>query len=82
MGLGLMAQVHSHPGEDARHSSGDDDMTLMPREGMFSIVVGHYGRGSLTHEAGLGVHQYQDGRWVQVTPQPATLIATPAVVTL
>ncbi len=29
-GLGLLAQVHSHPSDDARHSDGDDSMILLP----------------------------------------------------
>jgi proteasome lid subunit RPN8/RPN11 len=61
--LGLMAQVHSHPGSDARHSDGDDDLVLMPFEGMLSIVAPHYGR-DVTSVGDLTVHQYQDERWV------------------
>src|SRR5690606_16609427 len=43
--LGVVAQVHSHPGGDTRHSDGDDQLVLMPYEGLFSLVVAHYGRG-------------------------------------
>jgi len=64
--LGVVAQVHSHPGDDTRHSQGDDELVLMPFEGMFSLVVGRYGAGGITLEAGVGLHQFQDGRWVQV----------------
>lgn len=61
--LGILAQVHSHPGADARHSDGDDDLVLMPFENMLSIVAPHFG---LTMETlgDLCVHQFQDGRWV------------------
>ena len=79
IGLGLVAQVHSHPGADTRHSSGDDTMILMPREGMFSIVVGNYGRGSLRLGEGLGVHQLQDGQWVQVEPASGVVIVIPSL---
>ena len=73
--LGVVAQVHSHPGRDTRHSDGDDQLVLMPYEGMFSLVVGEYGRGGLLPEQGAGLHQYQDGRWVQIVQaEPAILI--------
>ncbi|MGD9711260.1 MAG: Mov34/MPN/PAD-1 family protein [Thermomicrobiales bacterium] len=65
-GLGLLAQVHSHPGYLTEHSEGDDDLVLMPFEGMLSLVVPHYGHFGMTPLSGLGVHQYQDGRWVAV----------------
>jgi proteasome lid subunit RPN8/RPN11 len=65
-GLGVVAQVHSHPGCDTRHSDGDDELILMPFEGMFSLVVADFGRGSLQPEQGAGLHQYQNSRWVKV----------------
>lgn len=68
-GLSLLAQVHSHPGACTWHSDGDDDMVFMPFEGMLSIVVPHYGRASLVPLSGMGVHQYQDRRWVLADPE-------------
>lgn len=61
-GVVLLAQVHSHPGADARHSDGDDDLIIMPFEGMLSIVVPNYGVGwhGMTEAK---VHQFQDQRW-------------------
>jgi hypothetical protein len=38
----------------------------MPFEGMVSLVVPWYGRVGLRPLSGLGVHQYQDGRWVLI----------------
>ncbi len=66
-GLGLVGQVHSHPGHDTRHSDGDDQLILMPFDGMFSLVVADYGHGSLHPEHGAGLHQHQNGRWVHIT---------------
>jgi proteasome lid subunit RPN8/RPN11 len=66
--LGVLAQVHSHPGPFTEHSEGDDEMVLMPFEGMISIVTPHYGRYGLRPLESLGVHQYQDGVWVMVEP--------------
>lgn len=78
--LGVVAQVHSHPGRDTRHSDGDDDMVFMPFHGMFSLVVSEYGRGSLLPEEGAGLHQFQNGLWVRIgQPEPA-LIVVPAEV--
>lgn len=76
-GLGVVAQVHSHPGEDTRHSDGDDQLVLMPFEGMFSLVVASYGTGALDPDQGLGLHQHQDGRWVRIT-DPTAMIIIPA----
>jgi hypothetical protein len=66
--LGLKAQVHSHPGGDARHSDGDDDLVLMPFEGMLSVVAPDFGIEVDSLED-LTVHQYQDGRWVLCSPE-------------
>lgn len=63
-GLQLVAQVHSHPGDITIHSDGDDGLILAPYEGYFSLVVGNYGRGGFAE--GLGVHEYQSGKWVYV----------------
>ena len=62
-GLGILCQVHSHPGDDARHSDGDDELVLLPFEGMLSIVVLNFG----LQFDGLDIaciHQFQSGRWV------------------
>jgi hypothetical protein len=64
LGLGVLAQVHSHPAGWTEHSVGDDGMVLMRFEGMLSIVVPHYGRYGLRPLDGLGVHQWQHGGWV------------------
>lgn len=64
IGLGLLAQVHSHPGGGTGHSWGDDEMIFMPFERMLSIVVPNYGRFGLRPLDSLGVHQFQDGQWV------------------
>jgi len=74
-GLSVVAQTHSHPGRDTRHSDGDDDLLLMPFEGMFSLVVADYGQGSLLPEHGAGLHQYQGGRWVAIhQAEPALVV--------
>jgi proteasome lid subunit RPN8/RPN11 len=68
LAMGLVAQVHSHPSKDTNHSTGDDMLILMPFEGMFSLVVASYGYGSFEPSSGLGVHQFQDGKWVEIDP--------------
>lgn len=65
-GLGLLGQVHSHPSASTIHSLGDDDLVLMPFEGMLSIVLPWYGQWGMRPFDSLGVHQFQDGRWVAV----------------
>lgn len=63
-GLAVLAQLHSHPGSSTLHSEGDDTMVLMPFEGMLSLVAPHFGHFGLRPLDSLGVHQFQDGRWV------------------
>lgn len=63
MGLGILSQVHSHPGRDTRHSDGDDELVVMPFENMLSLVAPHYGR-TLKSITDLSIHQFQNHRWV------------------
>jgi proteasome lid subunit RPN8/RPN11 len=79
--LSVVAQVHSHPGADTRHSDGDDHLIVMPFEGMFSLVVGRYGHGGIEPASGAGLHQFQDGRWVEVTNSEHAFITVPTEVT-
>jgi len=83
-GLALLAQVHSHPGEWVEHSTGDDSMVFMPYEGMLSLVVPWYGRVGMRPLQNVGVHQYQDGRWVAAERRsiPAALIIVPESIDL
>jgi hypothetical protein len=62
--LGVLAQVHSHPGALTEHSPGDDRMIYMPFEGMLSIVCPNYGQFGIRPLDSLGVHQFQYGRWI------------------
>lgn len=62
MGLGILAQVHSHPGVDTRHSDGDDDLVVMPFENMLSVVAPFYGR-RVRSIGDCSVHQLQNHRW-------------------
>lgn len=82
-GLGLLVQVHSHPGTDARHSDGDDHLVLLPFEDMLSVVAPQFG---LPFRA-LGdvcVHQFQDGRWVLCSAESVAsrLILIPSTIDL
>jgi hypothetical protein len=78
--LGVVAQVHSHPGRDTRHSDGDDQLVLMPYDGMFSLVIGRYGHGDIHPSRGAGLHQHQNGRWIQIT-NPDALVIVPTTLT-
>jgi proteasome lid subunit RPN8/RPN11 len=66
-GLGILAQVHSHPGSDTRHSDGDDRLIILPFEGMLSLVAPSYG-AELNTISDFGVHQFQNTRWVLCSP--------------
>ncbi len=74
--LGLVAQVHSHPSTDTRHSDGDDQLILMPYEGMFSLVIARYGTVGFD---GVGLHQYQDRRWCAIANPTDVITIIPEV---
>ena len=78
--LVLLAQVHSHPGDDTRHSDADDSLVLMARENMFSIVAARYGDRGVTPGEGAGIHQFQDDRWIQVSDTDTAFIVVPTLV--
>lgn len=63
-GEAILGQLHSHPGPWTFHSEGDDDMVLMPFDGMLSIVAPRYGHFGLRPLDSLGVHQFQAGQWI------------------
>jgi proteasome lid subunit RPN8/RPN11 len=81
-GLGVVAQLHTHPGFDTHHSDGDDLLIFMPFEGMFSLVVADYGNGRLDSTEGFSTHQFQDGRWVLLDQTTSSLTVVPAEVAL
>jgi proteasome lid subunit RPN8/RPN11 len=76
--LVLLAQVHSHPGLDTRHSDADDNLVLMAYEFMFSVVVARYGDGGVSPAEGAGIHQLQDGQWIQVSNAANAMIVIPS----
>jgi proteasome lid subunit RPN8/RPN11 len=82
-GLGILCQVHSHPGSDTRHSDGDDDLVLLPFEGMLSIVVPDMGLhfNSLDDAS---VHQFQGGKWLLCSARSvaSNMIVVPSCVDL
>ncbi len=70
-------------GADARHSDGDDDLVLLPFEGMLSVVAPHYGIEVRSIED-FTFHQYQRGQWVLCTSESvaAGVITVPTIVDL
>jgi hypothetical protein len=82
-GLGILCQIHSHPGGDARHSEGDDELVLLPFEGMLSIVVPDFGLlfNSLKDAC---VHQFQNAEWVLCSAESvaSNVIIVPSLVDL
>jgi proteasome lid subunit RPN8/RPN11 len=81
--LGILCQVHSHPGSDSRHSDGDDELILLPFEGMLSVVVPNFSFAFQSMDDA-SVHQFQDGRWVLCSKASvaANLILIPSWVDL
>lgn len=60
-----VAQLHTHPGAWVGHSAWDDAEAYSRRDGALSIVWPQYGELLPSLEM-WGVHECQDGRWVQL----------------
>lgn len=61
--LGLLAQVHTHPGSFIDHSEGDDEGAFMAFENFISIVVPDYGRQGILPLTQCGVHRMENGQF-------------------
>jgi proteasome lid subunit RPN8/RPN11 len=66
-GLVTIGQVHSHPGDDVEHSWYDDRHAISVRA--VSFVLPHYGRDARDWLARVGVHDYQNDWWHQLTAE-------------
>jgi Prokaryotic homologs of the JAB domain len=62
-----LAQVHSHPGEHVEHSWYDDRHAISTRA--VSFVLPNYGRHADDWLARVGVHDYQNSWWHQLTAE-------------
>jgi hypothetical protein len=56
-----LAQIHTHPGRDVRHSLYDDENAVSQKS--LSIVVPNYGINGFRYADELGVHECQKGSW-------------------
>ena len=65
--LVVVAQLHTHPGVDTRHSSWDDNLALSRK--VLSLVLPNYGRNPRLEDA--GVHECVDGRWRRLEARDA-----------
>ena len=69
LGLVTLAQIHTHPGEHVEHSWYDDRHAISTRA--VSFVLPNYGRHACDWLARVGVHDYQDDWWHQLTTEQA-----------
>lgn len=68
-GLGILAQVHTHPGAFVNHSEGDDEMAVVAFENFVSIVVPHYGRKGMLPLTKCGVHRFENRGFRRLRPE-------------
>lgn len=61
-----VGQVHSHPGDDVEHSWYDDRHAISSKA--LSFVLPDYGRDPSAWPDRVGVHEYQNDWWHQLTP--------------
>lgn len=76
-GVGLVAQVHSHPGR-AYHSDADDRYAVVTTNGGFSLVVPNFGDGP-ARIAAWAVYRLKGSDWAEMTLREvaATFIVDP-----
>lgn len=67
LGLILVGQAHSHPGDWVDHSEGDDKGALVRFEGYWSVVVPEYARQASLPLDKCGLHCYKQGRFWRLT---------------
>lgn len=63
-GLVAVAQIHTHPSVDVKHSQYDDAQVVS--QNVWSIVMPNYGKQPIDF-SDLGVHRFRDGRWGRLT---------------
>lgn len=80
-GLVRLAQVHTHPGSDVRHSKTDDSRAYSQRNGAVSIVLPWHATGDPRPTDG-AVHVRDGDGWRRLDPQEASsfINLVPAVV--
>lgn len=69
-GLVRLAQVHTHPGSDTRHSPYDDEHAYSRKAGAISIVLPRHAHGEPTPTGG-SVHVHDGERWHRLSAHDA-----------
>jgi proteasome lid subunit RPN8/RPN11 len=67
-GMQRLAQVHTHPGRDVRHSEFDNENAYSQLDGAISIVLPYHARRR-TPVLDCGVHIRLDSGWVRLRPK-------------
>src|ERR1700687_5976800 len=63
-GLVAVAQIHTHPGVDVKHSPWHDAQIVS--QNVWSVVIPNYGKQPIDL-SDLGVHRFREGRWGRLT---------------
>ena len=66
-----LAQIHSHPGSFVEHSRYDDEHASSQR--ILSVVIPKYGRWREPWPQRVGIHEYQNGYWHQLSDTDAAM---------
>ena len=64
-----LAQVHSHPGSFVQHSEYDNEHASSQR--ILSVVFPTYGHWNSEWPHGIGIHEFQNGFWHQLSLEDA-----------
>lgn len=67
-GLVAVAQIHTHPGTDTKHSPWDNDMVVSRK--LYSLVLPRYGRRPCPLGA-VAVHAFGEGGWQRLSREEA-----------
>lgn len=64
-----LSQVHSHPGLFVEHSLYDDEHASSQK--ILSVVFPNYGRWNSEWPKGIGIHEFQNGYWHNLSDEDA-----------
>lgn len=75
--LRVVADVHTHPGRDARQSGIDQRHPMLPVARHLALIVPKFAKGSRFSANGVGIHEYTGSTWRDLSQAlPAVLRLT------
>lgn len=72
-GMKVVADVHTHPGEDVRQSSVDKANPMLPVRGHIGLILPRFGDASKWNLSKVGIYRFEGmGKWESFKPDDAS----------